>query len=202
MAKENPELAEVRAILSRVQRLGDAPEQASGGAGDAGAAQKPSRPDIGVFDRKRAVIEQAQQGPEPKSKLAAIIFGAAGAVTAAAVILFATGVIQLPGAYAPMTPEGEASLLTQAHRQFSQGDIIRARNSLWQGGPERHAEVAFALAQSYDPNYLQSLPKANGGADASEAARWYRKWYDLAVQSGLEMDPGQLQRIINAMPKR
>jgi hypothetical protein len=202
--KENPELAEVRAILSKVQRLGDAPEQSSSAGGETASTKTPGRSSIGVFDRKRAVIEQAPQAQAPaaKGKLASILAGAIGAIAVPAVILLATGAIQLPGGYKALTPESEASLLTQAHRMISQGEIAGARNTLWQGGPERHADVAFALAQSYDPNYLQSLPKASASADASEAARWYRKWYDLAVQSGLEMDPGQLQRIINAMQRR
>jgi hypothetical protein len=66
-------------------------------------------------------------------------------------------------------------------------------------GPEERAELAFMLAQSFDPNYLRTLPKANGAPDRAEAERWYKKWYELAVNSGLEMDSGRLKRIINAM---
>ena len=203
MAKENPELAEVRAILSKVQRLGQEPEETPNTAEPVKRLQAvPSRPDIGVFDRKRAVIQKAQDAPDTENRGAAIFLGAMGMIAAAAVIMFATGVFNFQAPAVPLTPEAEATLLTQVHQLFVQGDVISARNSLSRGGPQRHPNIAFALAQSYDPNYLQSLPKANGGPDVSEAARWYKTWYELAVQSGLQMDPGQLQRIINGLQKR
>ena len=56
-------------------------------------------------------------------------------------------------------------------------------------------------AQTYDPNFLRPLQNANGVPDPSEAERWYRKWYELAARSGLEMDAGRLQRIVNSMQK-
>ncbi len=41
--------------------------------------------------------------------------------------------------------------------------------------------------------------KANNIPNKAEAEHWYKKWYELAAQSGLEMDSGRLQRLINAM---
>jgi hypothetical protein len=204
MAKENPELAEVRAILSKVQRLGQAPEETPGAGEPAGQAQKPApgRSGISVFDRKRAVMQVAQEEPDGVGQRAAIFMGALGIIAAAAVIMFATGVFNFSSEPLPLTPEAQTTLLTQVHQLFAQGDVVSARNSLSRGGPQRNASFAFALAQSYDPNYLQSLPNANSGPDISEAARWYKKWYELAVQSGLQMDPGQLQRIIGGLQRR
>jgi hypothetical protein len=127
---------------------------------------------------------------------------------AVAGILLATGVVHLPGrqkngAAKVTTPlqqqESESALLADARRLINEGDITQARTRLLQGGPDHHAEAAFMLAQSYDPNYLQALPKANNLPDRAEAERWYKKWYELAAQSGLEMDSGRLQRLINAM---
>ena len=74
--------------------------------------------------------------------------------------------------------ENEAGLLTEVHRLLGQGDVTRAQTSLLRAEPGNGAGVAFALAQTYDPNYLRSLPNANSTPNPSEAARWYRKWYE------------------------
>ncbi len=92
-----------------------------------------------------------------------------------------------------------AKVLTEARTLLSQGDVALARSVLLSGQPDREADLAFTLAQSYDPNYLRSLPKADSSADSIEAERWYRIWYELALKSGLDMDGERLKRIINAM---
>ena len=121
---------------------------------------------------------------------------------AAIAILFATGIVSPPGEAPALSHQEEDALLTDARRLLSEGNVSMREDPCCCGAVQQaHADVAFVLAQSYDPNYLQSLPNANSAADPSEAARWYRKWYELAVRSGLEMDPGRLQRVINAMPK-
>jgi hypothetical protein len=206
-AKDNPELAEVRAILLKVQRLGLEPEEAPSGsdpvpAAPAAKAQAgaPHQANIALFDRKAKAVQKPGQETRPKARLP-LYLGAAGALVAAIAILFATGIISPPGDTRALSHQEEDALLTDTRRLLSEGNISSARALLLRGGAEAHAEVAFVLAQSYDPNYLQSLPKANSAPDLSEAARWYKKWYELAVRSGLEMDPGRLQRIINAMPK-
>jgi hypothetical protein len=198
-SKENPELAEVQAILLKVQQL----SQGSGAQPSAGKAQAASRvpPNMVVFDRKHNALQKVEQGES--SKRTAVYLG-----IAAAVIIFGAGIIatQIMGTPGYLTvggnAENEAGLLTEVHRLLGQGDVTRAQTSLLRAEPEKRAGVAFALAQTYDPNYLRSLPNANRSADPSEAARWYKKWYELAVQSGLKMDAGQLQRIVNSMQKR
>lgn len=94
----------------------------------------------------------------------------------------------------------KALSLAEARRLMNDGDLVGARGALLQKEPAFKAEVAFMLAQSYDPNYVKALPRSNAAADRNEAERWYRRWYELAKASGLEMDNGRLQRIINAMP--
>jgi hypothetical protein len=202
-AKENPELAEVQAIFLNVQQLSQAPGDGSAADSLAGQGQAApgSRPNIVVLDRKHKALQKTETEEEPSSKVTAIYLG-----IAAAVILFAAGIITvqvggLPGGFAVGSQESEGVLLTEAHRLLSQGDVARARARLLRGGPERRAGVAFALAQTYDPNFLRSLPNANSVPEPSEAERWYRKWYELAGQSGLEMDAGRLQRMINSMQK-
>jgi hypothetical protein len=198
-SKENPELAEVQAILLKVQQL----SQSSAAQPSAGKAQAASRvpSNMLVFDRKHNALQKVEQ--VESSKRTAVYLG-----IAAAVIIFAAGIIaaQIMGTPGYLTVGGnagnEAGLLTEVHRLLGQGDVARAQTSLLRAEPEKRAGVAFALAQTYDPNYLRSLPNANIAADPSEAARWYKKWYELAVQSGLKMDAGQLQRIVNSMQKR
>jgi hypothetical protein len=206
-AKDNPELAEVRAILLKVQRLGVEPEEAPAGAdpvpaGPAAKAQAgpPRVANIAVFDRKAKAIQKSGPETRPKTRLP-LYLGAAGALVAAIAILFATGIMSPPGEAPALSHQEEDALLTDARRLLSEGNVSSARALLLRGGAGAHADVAFVLAQSYDPNYMQSLPNANSTPDPSEAARWYKKWYELAVRSGLEMDPGRLQRVINAMPK-
>ena len=206
-AKDNTELAEVRAILLKVQRLGVETEEAPAGtdpapAGPAAKAQAgpPRLANIAVFDRKAKAIQKSGPETRPKARLP-LYLGAVAALAAAIAILFATGIVSPPSEAPALSHQEEDARLTDARRVLSEGNISSARALLLRGGAEAHADVAFVLAQSYDPNYLQSLPNANSAPDPSEAARWYRKWYELAVRSGLEMDPGRLQRIINAMPK-
>jgi hypothetical protein len=216
-AKEEPGLAEVKAILMKLQRL-DVGAEEDPGPGNAAqpsavigrgqAANASLQPDIGIFDRKRTALGVSDPKASSRRPLAAYLSGAA-ALVAVAGILLATGVIHLPGkpknvaakvtTAAQQQQESEAALLADARRLINEGDITLARSRLLQGGPDRHAEAAFMLAQSYDPNYLQALPKANNLPDRVEAERWYKKWYELAAQSGLEMDSGRLQRLINAM---
>ncbi len=203
--KEDPELAEVRAILLKVQRLGAEPEEQPGPKEPAPAAT-PAAPgshaaNIAVFDRKHTAIQKGKDAARPPRKGLAIYLGITAALIAASGILYVTGAVSPPAAPPALTQQDREALLTEAHRLLSEGDVAGARTRLLQAGAEHQADTAFVLAQSYDPNYLQSLPNANTAPDAPEAARWYKKWYELAVQSGLEMDPGRLQRIINAMPR-
>jgi hypothetical protein len=205
-AKDNPELAEVRAILLKVQRLGMEPEEedpaAAGPAPPAPAAKAlAGRPaNIAVFDRKAKAVQTS--GPETPGKgHLQLYLGAAAALAAAIAILFAAEIVSPPGGAPALSHQEAEALLTEARQRLSEGDAAGARLRLLQSGAATQADAAFVLAQSYDPNYLQSLPNANSAANPSEAARWYKKWYELAVRSGLKMDPGRLQRVINAMPK-
>ncbi len=214
-AKEDPGLAEVKAVLQRLQRIdpaaGEDIDQTN--LSQDGRVRERTRPprtqppaDISVFDRKHAAITNPNQ--EPKRRVSVHLAGA-GVAVAAAVILSAAGLIYLrtdskTGARqakpaAQEQKQDESALLTEARRLLSEGKVTLAQDRLLRGGPESHADVAFVLAQSYDPNYLQSLPKAGSVPNRSEAERWYKKWYELARQSGLEMDSNRLQRIINAM---
>jgi hypothetical protein len=182
-AKKEPKLDEVKFVLRKLQRL-DPPAEEGAGAGS------PS----GAFTKAVARIPAAK-GKNVRPGWRVILYlPVACVIIISAIILFAAGVRNVPD-----NSQSDGTLLAEARQALSEGDALRARRALLRAEPERHANVAFMLAQSYDPNYLQSLTKTNGLPDKAEAKRWYEKWYGLAVQSGLEMDSGRLQRIINAM---
>jgi len=79
------------------------------------------------------------------------------------------------------------------------GRIQAAREELLRLAPEDTADVAWALARTYDPNFLATIPAADAGPNVAEATRWYRTWYAVAVKQGLVGDRVSLDRIIGSM---
>jgi hypothetical protein len=202
-AKKEPKLDEVKLVLRKLQRLDLSAEQSADSAPPRGPLV---RADAGKSGRKPAA-KGNDAGPGQRVIL---YLSVAGAIIFSSIILFATGIVSVPynskilaGKGGPSGPiredQSDSALLNEARQALSEGDVLRARSTLRRGEPEHYAKVAFMLAQSYDPNYLQSLTKTNGLPDKAEAKRWYEKWHELAVLSGLNMDSEHLQRIINAM---
>ncbi|MGA7327441.1 MAG: hypothetical protein WBX25_23865 [Rhodomicrobium sp.] len=210
-SEDQPSLAEVKAVLRKLQRLdfpaGDEAPQTKPQAQQAMQAARPST-EIRVFDRKLSAVGARRRKANPLVRVAFYLSGAITSAVVVCAVLIGTGVLKLPVQTGKeksgvpevlITPEVEAKVMSDARRSLSEGDVLSARNILQRNHPESHAEVAFVLAQSYDPNYLQSLPKSNVSPDREVAARWYHQWYELAVKSGLEMNSERLRRIINAM---
>jgi hypothetical protein len=213
-AREDPNLAEVKAVLKKLQRL-DLPDEARP-LPERAAAAAPQRsapsaaepaPNLNIFERKRAAFEGPAARAKPTSRSLIYAAGALAFVAAAgAVYVWVNAPRSSPAvagkddARPALSKQDESVLITEARRLLSKGDVSSARARLKSGGPEERADLAFMLAQSFDPNYLRTLPIANATADRAEAERWYRKWHELAVNSGLEMDSERLRRIINAMP--
>jgi hypothetical protein len=79
------------------------------------------------------------------------------------------------------------------------GRILAARKELLRLAPDDTADVAWALARTYDPNFLATIPGADAGPNVAEATRWYRTWYAVAVKQGLVGDSIPLDRIIGSM---
>jgi hypothetical protein len=77
--------------------------------------------------------------------------------------------------------------------------VQAARAELLRVAQEGSADVAWAIARSYDPNFLGMLSDADAGPDVAEATRWYRAWYDIAVKQGLVADSVSLDRIVRSM---
>jgi hypothetical protein len=80
------------------------------------------------------------------------------------------------------------------------GGVNAARQQLLAMVADGSPDVAWALARSYDPNFLGTIQGADASPDIEEAARWYRTWYAAAVREGqVAADSVSLERIIGAM---
>jgi len=89
--------------------------------------------------------------------------------------------------------------ISAASELLVSGQVRAARDALLRATKEDSADVAWALARSYDPNFLIEVPAADASPDVAEATRWYRTWYDIAVKQGLIADSVSLERIIRSM---
>ena len=82
---------------------------------------------------------------------------------------------------------------------LSKGQVQAARKQLLQLASADAADVAWMLARSFDPNFLVTLPSADGAADIEQATRWYRIWHAAAVKQGLVPNSVSVERIIGSM---
>src|SRR5579883_2638220 len=174
--KEDPDLAEVKAVLKRLQRL-DLPsaERSPTAKIDESPPYKEKKkpaaatgePGLDIFARKRAAIEGSTQQKRPASRLTYLLGGAlvaGGLVLAGIALLPVTETMRPSGAEkTPPQPAAvnkeEVRIVAEARQLLNEGNIMQARARLLQGEPEKRAELALMLAQSYDPNYLRALPK-------------------------------------------
>jgi hypothetical protein len=114
------------------------------------------------------------------------------------------GAAQLAPPVASSTPADLQSPKSQGALQaasgfMASGQVQAARTELLSVVQEGSPDVAWALARSYDPNFLSTISAANASPDVVEATRWYRTWYDIAVKQGLVSDSVSLERIIRSM---
>jgi hypothetical protein len=214
-AQDDPNLAEVKAVLKKIQRidiarddlglpLEAAAERLAPNAGHVAAGSA----SLGVFQKKHAALVAAPVPLKRKSRNGLILLAAIALVAgggASVLLLGKNRIVKViipargPAGAPSGSPQSSVKILSEARDLLSQGNIALARSRLLQAGPGSQADLAFTLAQSYDPNYLRTLPNADSAPDRAEAERWYRTWYELALRSGLDMDSERLRRIINAM---
>jgi hypothetical protein len=216
---ENSELAEVKAVLRHLQQLEIPQPKAeplplnaltarSGRAQVSGTIAPKSH--LAVFEKKHAVVSGGELSGRPAKKLPrAALAAVAGVVCLGAVVGVWTFKHSRQPASGRANVEAEKpaqtdvavsdpAVLTDARSLLSTGSVLEARLRLIRHGATT-PEIAFMIAQSYDPNYIKSLAKSDAAPDPGQAEYWYRRWYDLAVSSGLDMDQERLMRIINAM---
>jgi hypothetical protein len=107
----------------------------------------------------------------------------------------------VPPSNAPPQPAAPAAqaVLERALQLMTSGRVEAARSELVRIDPEGSVDVAWALARSYDPNFLSTIPAADAAPDIAEATRWYRTWYDIAVKEGLVANSVSPERIIRSM---
>jgi hypothetical protein len=82
---------------------------------------------------------------------------------------------------------------------LSRGQVQAARRQLLGLASADATDVAWMLARSYDPNFLVTLPSADGSPDVEQATRWYRIWHAAAVKQGLVPNSVSVDRIIGSM---
>ncbi len=205
--REDPRLSEVKAVLQRLQRISAAPEAQ---ADPLAAAQGARRLRWGLavslvlavavliaagtfvfVDPSRLLgptagrTRQLPAGTEPipaNTKLAVVPGG---------------DVSPRPLVEQPQTPPRPA--LEAALGLLSAGRVQAARKQLLAIASEDAADVAWALARSYDPNFLGTLQRPDAEPNVAEATRWYRTWHTAAIKQGLVTESVSLERIIRGM---
>jgi len=98
-----------------------------------------------------------------------------------------------------VAPPEPAAALQVAVGLMSAGQVQAAREELLRLAVEDSVDAAWALARSYDPNFLATIRGADAGPDIAEAARWYRRWHAISVKQGLVADSVSVDRIIRSM---
>jgi hypothetical protein len=236
---DDPNLAEVKAVLERLHRVSRGPH-----ADDMQTAKKQAPP-------RQWPQAAEKRGPEEEESLSAAVDTAnpsdhpnvtkrrllhAAAAIAALLIVFggisrfmalnrqtasvappgdvvrrdsvtATGGATIPPVYpgaaapTPLAPENQRSpaALQVASVLMTSGQVQAARTELLRVAQEGSADVAWALARSYDPNFLGAIAATDASPDVEQATRWYRTWYDIAVRQGLVADSVSVERIIRSM---
>jgi hypothetical protein len=182
-------LREVKAVLHRLQRISAEPTFTS----PPPVAESASQP-IRVPTRRTAVI-------------VALIVAALSSLLAISYTFVAlqrsTRSTSVPSPAVPATPRAERAspgpALQVARGLMTSGQVQAAREQLFRIVGEDSADAAWALARSYDPNFLNTIPTADAGPDIGEATRWYRAWYAISVRQGLVAESVPLERIINSM---
>jgi hypothetical protein len=212
----DPKLGEVRAVLERLQTF----------AADPNNTQPPAELSNGVPVNGHVLIAHEPSKHEHmagKQRAAAGIgLGLAGAVV---IVLGLVWLFVSPGdrgelsaaATPEVTPAGRAISERDASGQpvppvrssraaidasqdlLSKGQVQAARKQLLALASADAADVAWMLARSFDPNFLVTLPSADGGADVEQATRWYRIWHAAAVKQGLVPNSVSVERIISSM---
>jgi hypothetical protein len=212
-SKSDRQLDEVKAVLQRLQHISDDLDPVGPAVAHEEAARRPSPAanrsvavaagvaaavvlvvlgGYALFGSKQHTLEPpmpsaARLSAEPTSQHAAT----PGLATAAR-----PNAAPSPPPQAPPAPQAS---LQDALALMAGGQVQAARRELVGIGPERSADVAWALARSYDPNFLSTIAAPDAAPDVAQATRWYRTWHALAVKEGLVADSVSLERIIRSM---
>jgi hypothetical protein len=221
---DDPSIAEVKAVLDRLQRISRKPQAAGAQTDeddDAAASAEGGRFPAPVS--MASLMSQANASRLVNARVLITSLVAAGAVVIVVAIIWRPAAVETPQPPAPAsqnpapvavrpTPPQAAgkeaskeaeripgAALQVASDLIEKGQVRAARDVLLRGTPQESADLAWLLARSYDPNYLVTLRAADAAPDVGQATRWYRTWYDIAVRQGLVADSVSLDRIIRSM---
>ncbi|HWB47263.1 MAG TPA: hypothetical protein VG900_17680 [Hyphomicrobiaceae bacterium] len=81
---------------------------------------------------------------------------------------------------APARPRAE-EIVSQAERRMEAGDVSGARELLLASEGVAQGPVAFALAETYDPNMLAAWGTRGVTADVAKARALYKKAFELGI---------------------
>src|SRR5262249_41022042 len=100
----------------------------------------------------------------------------------------------LAGTAAPANPA-----IVSAHELMDGGHIVAAREMLLRPDVAGFQEGAWLVAPSYRPQYSAVVKSPHTSPHKRQAEEWYRRWRDIGVRNGMDMDDLRLNRIINSM---
>jgi hypothetical protein len=232
-SKHDDHLAEVKAVLGRLQQISRKPNGPGARTAEDGVASRgsprPAPAEGGSSDpprRTTSLISYLMNGPGHVKAavltvlLLAFFTGLAffigldrppGPIKASPSAQELPPVIgrapaAAPGNTAPAgvpAPDAQksaaAAALQTASDLMASGQVRAARDALLRVASDESADVAWALARSYDPNYLVTIGTSDARPNVAEATRWYRTWFEIAVKQGLVADSVSLDRIIRSM---
>jgi hypothetical protein len=206
---EDPRLSEVKAALERLQRISADPQTEALEIDPPGQGSKRGRATLpvagaliaavilaaGLFvltDPGRLLGSMAGRPRQPPAQA----LGQPAQPTKPAATPSVDLSLQPPAANRATPPR---PALEAAIGLLGAGRVQAARRQLLAIASDEAADVAWALARSYDPNFLGTLPNADAEPNVGEAARWYRAWHIAAVKQGLVTHGVSLERIIGSM---
>jgi hypothetical protein len=220
---DDANLSEVKAVLDRLQRISRKPNAAGAQTAEDDAAltrsPQPAEPASVEDGGASPPIWTASPIPQVNAprlvKAAVLVVGLLAVFVGIGIFIGierqpASVEVPPPGA-APQNPvpasaqaqeaqkSQAAAALHVASELMASGQVQAARDVLLRATQGGSADVAWALARSYDPNFLVTVPAADAGPNVTEATRWYRSWYEIAVRQGLVADSVSLDRIIRSM---
>ena len=211
--REDPKLSEVKAVLQRLQRISAEPDSADWQSVSRYTLRPTGRLVIAAYAIIGAAVfilagtywHKGRTVTTPSLPSAPVAAPPKSASAGEPVIVPANPAVPRDdphltrqGPQPPAPPQPRAALEV-ALELMAAGRILTGREQLLAVASKGSADVAWALARSYDPNFLSTITAADASPDIEEATRWYRMWYAAAVKDGLVADSVSLERIIRSM---
>lgn len=92
-------------------------------------------------------------------------------------------------------------VLSKARGLSKEGRVREARAMMQLLAFANIPEVSFAIARSYDPTYLATLPTHDAKGSIESASDWYRRWHADSVRAGQVSVGAAVERLIQVMKR-